>query len=143
MAPLLALAVVMLLSPSLVKSSGHTPRHNLQRIIDLAKKINESPSKDIFVEDVSRLAEGSDRCGDKFFCQVEKILEKHVKNHGHPRKRHAETEILKNLNIYINSSNVNCNKTLENVTSSEEIKKVPQLVGFLSGCAQHKILNSA
>lgn len=140
---LLLVAVVgMLLSPSFAKPHP-MPEHNLYHIIDLAKKYNDSLTKKTFVEDVSDLTDGSNRCGTKFFCKVHEILENHAKKYGHPHKKNAEMELVMNLSVYINSTNMNCNETLKQVTPSDQTKPLPVLVGFLEKCCKHKNLNAA
>lgn len=140
---MLLLVVGMLLSPSFARPPHHKTEHNLNHIIDLAKHYKKSLTKEIFVEDVSDLTEGSDRCGNKFFCKVHEILENHANKPRHPHKNDTETALLKNLSIYINSTNVDCTKTLAQVTPSEQTKPLPVLVGLLSDCCKHKNLNAA
>uniref|UniRef100_A0A3Q3GJA0 Interleukin n=1 Tax=Labrus bergylta TaxID=56723 RepID=A0A3Q3GJA0_9LABR len=90
----------------------------------------------LFVEDVSLLAEGKEPCGNKFFCKVHQILEKH-------EKIKKDIHFVHVLETYINETlNVNCMETLKNVTTSVENKSMSVLLENLLKCCQYRNLNA-
>lgn len=132
---LLISAVVLLSSPS-IAAPHHKPEDNLNHLLDLADKYNTTLTQEYFVEDVSQLAEGRNMCEDKFFCKVYEILHK-----GQQRKE--EKEIVRNLERITKGKNLNCTQLLQNVTPSPCSKPIPELLGHLKHCIQHRNLNGA
>ncbi|CAK6957290.1 interleukin 4/13 [Scomber scombrus] len=132
---LLISAVALLVSPAAVQPN-HRPENNLNPIIDLVEKYNESVSKELFVEDVSHLAGGSGKCRDKFFCKVREIL--------HSRKREEEeVKIVRNLDVYIKEQNFKCGEVLNGMNSTGITIPLPKLLDHLAQCSRHRNLLGA
>lgn len=130
-------AVALLVSPAVASPTHHKPEDNLNRIIDLAEKYNETLTKEFFVEDVSHLVEGG--CEDKFFCKVYDILHEHE----HFGKRKEEKELMRNLKIFLNGRNSNCTELLKEVTSTGSSRPIPKLVEHLMTCIRQRNLSGA
>lgn len=138
---LLLLPAVVLLGSLTVANPTHPKLNtNLKNIIDNAERYNESFTKEFFVEDVSHLAEGENRCQDAFFCKVKKILADH-KNLT-VRNDVAIVRLVKNLEEYIKGKNKNCPELLKGVTSTGVSKPIPDLVGYLIKCIKSRNLNN-
>ncbi|KAL7389942.1 hypothetical protein ABVT39_012285 [Epinephelus coioides] len=137
---LLLVSAVALLIKLAAASPLHTTeseviRETPNRMYDLAKKCSASLSREFFAEDVSHLAEGSNKCGDKFFCKVHHILH----NYGQDfcNGRHTE-EIVRTLKVYNNDRNVTCEKTPGRMTNRVGLSK---LFEHLMYCVQHRNTN--
>uniref|UniRef100_A0A3P8PEZ5 Uncharacterized protein n=1 Tax=Astatotilapia calliptera TaxID=8154 RepID=A0A3P8PEZ5_ASTCA len=119
-------AVAMLINPY---AANPVSNDNLNRIIDLTEKYNRDLNERFFVEDVSDLADNG--CGNNFFCKVHDILQKHPKND-------EEKDILRNLEIFIKKSHINCKEVLKKVGPSEKEQPLPDLLGNLTKCIQRR-----
>ncbi|XP_042078202.1 uncharacterized protein LOC121811761 isoform X2 [Haplochromis burtoni] len=115
-------AVAMLINPY---AANPVSNDNLNHIIDLTKKYNRDLNERFFVEDVSDLADNG--CGNNFFCKVNDILQKHAKNDN-------EKEIVRNLEIFIKKSDINCKEVLKKVRPSDKEQLLPDLLGNLTKC---------
>ncbi|KAM7374589.1 hypothetical protein PAMP_007236 [Pampus punctatissimus] len=129
----LLFAVALLVDPTVGKSTHSTSEHNLNFIIDLVNNYNKSITKqEPEVEDVSHLAEGSSKCGDKFFCKVHDIL--------HKRQHKDEKAIMRNLDVYNRAQNFQCSEVLKKVNSTGITVQIPDLLKHLTICSQHRNL---
>lgn len=131
MRTLLLVSAAVLLA-GLVRGGTVRLNENLNSIIELAQKFNKTFNQAYFVEDVGTLAEGSNRCGDKFFCKVHDILHKHE----HFAKGKEEKDLVRNLDVYIRDRHTNCTALLMNVTPSNDTKPIPDLVEHLTSCSR-------
>lgn len=130
--------VVLLIGLTDANSTRRHSNENLNNIIDNAEKYNESFSREYFVEDVSHLAEGENKCKNVFFCKVHKILA----DHKNLTARHEEDVILGNLEVYIKQHIKNCPQLLKSVTPTGISKPIPDLVGYLEKCIRSKNFNN-
>uniref|UniRef100_A0A3B5AQQ8 Uncharacterized protein n=1 Tax=Stegastes partitus TaxID=144197 RepID=A0A3B5AQQ8_9TELE len=130
----LLVSVAALLDGSPVTAPAHDL--NLNHIIDLAVKYNQSLAKDYFVEDVQPLQEAG--CKDAFFCKVHDILHSHDK---FGKSNEAEKKLVKNLERYIKDKKMNCEVILKTVEKSNVTRPIPDLLGRLTACIQRKNLN--
>ncbi|XP_078028678.1 uncharacterized protein LOC144464711 [Epinephelus lanceolatus] len=129
----------------LVNLAAASPPHrkledNLNSIIDLAEKYNETLVKEFFVEDVSHLVEAG--CQDNFFCKVYDVLHKH-EHFGKRKEGKEEKELVRNLKIFLDGSNSNCTELLKEVTSKGESRPIPALVENLTACIRQRNLTRA
>ncbi|KAL7389436.1 hypothetical protein ABVT39_003856 [Epinephelus coioides] len=134
---LLVSAVALLVNLAAANPTHRKLEDNLNSIIDLAEKYNETLVKEFFVEDVSHLVEVG--CQDKFFCKVHDVLHKHE----HFGKRKEEWELVRNLKIFLDGSNSNCTELLKEVTSKGESRPIPALVDNLTACIRQRNLTRA
>ncbi|XP_040908011.1 uncharacterized protein LOC121191025 [Toxotes jaculatrix] len=126
---LLLVSTVALLGNQAVASPA--PHNvNLNHIIDLAEKYNESLSKEFCVEDVRDLYESG--CDDTFFCKVHDILHKHEATVKHNQKE----VIVRNLKNYLNGRNANCAELLKEVTPRGVESLLFKLLEYLKQCIQ-------
>ncbi|KAM8741651.1 interleukin-13 [Acanthopagrus schlegelii] len=139
MRTLLLVSAAVLLA-GLVHGGTIRLNENLKSIFDLAEKFNETFNQAYFVEDVGILAQGSNRCEDKFFCKVHDILHKH-EHFAKGKEAKEEKDLVRNLDVYIRDRHANCTELLMNVTPSNDTKPIPVLVGHLTSCIRHKNLH--
>ncbi|KAM9348374.1 uncharacterized protein ABDE67_010416 [Symphorus nematophorus] len=135
---LLVAAVILLVSPAVVSPAAvtHNPPSNLEHIIDLARKYNSS--EEIFVKDVTHLAEGSHMCQETFFCKVHHILR------NHQGQNELVKGIARNLKMYISRMyKKNCTEILHNMTPSNDQIPIPTLLEKLIKCSQHMNLHGS
>uniref|UniRef100_A0A3B5ADB3 Uncharacterized protein n=1 Tax=Stegastes partitus TaxID=144197 RepID=A0A3B5ADB3_9TELE len=114
----LLVSVAALLDGSPVTAPAHDL--NLNHIIDLAVKYNQSLAK------------------DAFFCKVHDILHSHDK---FGKSNEAEKKLVKNLERYIKDKKMNCEVILKTVEKSNVTRPIPDLLGRLTACIQRKNLN--
>uniref|UniRef100_A0A3Q2UVY1 Interleukin-4 n=1 Tax=Haplochromis burtoni TaxID=8153 RepID=A0A3Q2UVY1_HAPBU len=127
---MLVSAVAMLISPCAANPVRNlTLSDSLNSIIDLVEQYSENLTKSFYVEDVTHLVESG--CGNNFFCKVHDILQKHPKND-------EEKDILRNLEIFIKKSHINCKEVLKKVRPSEKEQLLPDLLGNLTKCIQRR-----
>uniref|UniRef100_A0AAZ1Y5Q2 Interleukin 4/13A n=1 Tax=Oreochromis aureus TaxID=47969 RepID=A0AAZ1Y5Q2_OREAU len=123
-------AVAMLISPCAANPVRNlTLSDSLNSIIDIVEEYNENLTKSFYVEDVTHLVESG--CGNNFFCKVHDILQKHPKNGN-------EEDIVRNLEIFIKKSDMNCKEVLKKVQPSEKEQPLPDLLGNLTKCIQRR-----
>ncbi|XP_025766867.1 uncharacterized protein LOC106098362 [Oreochromis niloticus] len=123
-------AVAMLISPCAANPVRNlTLSDSLNSIIDIVEEYNENLTKSFYVEDVTYLVESG--CGNNFFCKVHDILQKHPKNGN-------EKDIVRNLEIFIKKSDMNCKEVLKKVQPSEKEQPLPDLLGNLTKCIQRR-----
>lgn len=134
---MLVSAVALLVNLAVANPTPHKPEDNLNHIIDLAEKYNETLAREFFVEDVSHLVEAG--CRDKFFCKVYDILHKHE----HFGKRKEENELVRNLKVFLDGGNSNCTELLKEETSRGESRPIPSLVENLTTCIRQRNLAGA
>ncbi|XP_076607455.1 uncharacterized protein LOC143333293 [Chaetodon auriga] len=135
---LLVPAVVLLVSLAAASPTHHRMDDNLKRTFDLAHKYNESLTEEFFVEDVSHLAVGRNKCEDKFFCKVYDILHKHE----HFGKKNEEEQLVRNMKIFIDGRNPSCTELLKDLTPTRVKKPIPDLMRYLIQCIQSRNFNS-
>ncbi|KAM9348314.1 uncharacterized protein ABDE67_010366 [Symphorus nematophorus] len=132
---LLFSAVTLLVGPAVV-SSRHIHHDavylKLSKIYDLAENCKPSQAEDEFVEDVTQLAEGSNHCGDKFFCKVQDILQD---KHFCDKKAEKIERLLKTYNT---ERNVTCERVLQGMTSPDVTIPVSSLLEKVKHCVQHR-----
>uniref|UniRef100_A0A671UXJ4 Uncharacterized protein n=1 Tax=Sparus aurata TaxID=8175 RepID=A0A671UXJ4_SPAAU len=134
---LLVSAAVLLAGVVAASTLPPSLNKNLKSIIDLAEEFNRTFSQAYFVEDVGHLAQGRNRCGDKFFCKVHDILHKH-EHFAKGKEQKEEKDIVRNLDVYIRDRNANCAALLRNVTSTNVTKPIPELVKHLTDCIRSR-----
>ncbi|XP_051257672.1 uncharacterized protein LOC127364299 [Dicentrarchus labrax] len=126
-----ALVLLSAVSPTIASPSPHHHK-NLNIVFDMAQKYNESLSRMYFVEDVSSLADGANKCQDKFFCKVYMIL----REHEELINRSEERGLVKNLKKFVDGINANCTELLKDVVPSDVTKPIPSLLEHLTRCIQ-------
>uniref|UniRef100_A0AAQ6IEC8 Interleukin 4/13A n=1 Tax=Anabas testudineus TaxID=64144 RepID=A0AAQ6IEC8_ANATE len=124
---LLVSALSLLVIPAIASPTHSKPDANLNIIIHLAEKYNESLTKEFFVDDVRPLVEAG--CEDKFFCKVYEIL--------HERPEHAG-KLVNNLRVFIEQKNINCTESLKDVTPTGVSIQLPELMRHLITCSQRR-----
>ncbi|TMS14309.1 uncharacterized protein LOC113744351 [Larimichthys crocea] len=140
---LLVSTLVLLVNPALTNPLHQQKSpNNLNHIFDLAENYNKSLAQAFFVEDVSHLAEGKNKCDDKFFCKVHDILNKFGKKHNIIDKK-KEEGLVRNLEAYVDGRNINCTELLKDMVPSREERPIPVLIGHLMRCIQNRNLNGA
>ncbi|CAI5643076.1 unnamed protein product [Oreochromis niloticus] len=123
-------AVAMLISPCAANPVRNlTLSDSLNSIIDIVEEYNENLTKSFYVEDVTHLVESG--CGNNFFCKVHDILQKHPKNGN-------EEDIVRNLEIFIKKSDMNCKEVLKKVGPSEKEQPLPDLLENLTKCIRRR-----
>ncbi|KAA8586739.1 hypothetical protein FQN60_000575 [Etheostoma spectabile] len=129
---LMVAAVALLVGPAVASPTPHL-NENGKLIIDLANEYNATLSKEYFVEEVVK-----GECGALFFCKVHNILH----HHQHYGKLKKEKELVRNLNMYIDSIPKigNCTELLKEVTSTGNQKPIPQLLENLTACIKERNL---
>uniref|UniRef100_A0A3Q3WKL9 Uncharacterized protein n=1 Tax=Mola mola TaxID=94237 RepID=A0A3Q3WKL9_MOLML len=131
---LLVSTAVLLVIAAVAIPAPRDAEPGLNIIFDMVKKYNQSIAKEFFVEDVSHLAEGINKCQDKFFCKVLEILRKHLD----PKK--DEGALVKALRENY-KKNVTCPEVLKNVTPTGISRPLPDLMNTLIKCIQFRNLN--
>ncbi|CAI5643074.1 unnamed protein product [Oreochromis niloticus] len=119
-------AVAMLINPY---AANPVSNDNLNRIVELVEEYKKDLNERFYVEDVTHLVESG--CGDNFFCKVHDILQKHPKNGN-------EEDIVRNLEIFIKKSDMNCKEVLKKVRPSEIEQPLPDLLENLTRCIRYR-----
>uniref|UniRef100_A0A671UWI6 Interleukin 4/13A n=1 Tax=Sparus aurata TaxID=8175 RepID=A0A671UWI6_SPAAU len=126
---LLVSAVALLVSAAHIQASEGN-RIKLNAIYDQADKCKKSLTEDIFVESVSNLTQGRDRCGDKFFCKVQQILLN--KQEDFCGNKMVLVRTMREFN-----RNVQCENKLQGVTSNVEVQ-LSKLLTHVITCIRHR-----
>lgn len=114
----------------LIGPCAPSPVHNLnlKHILDLTKEYSKALHEHYFVEDVTDLANNG--CGNKFFCKVHDILSKH--------HRSEDEKIVRNLDVFLNETQVNCKEELKNVKASTNERPILVLLTKLDDCIHRR-----
>nr|AXL14381.1 Interleukin 4/13 a [Sparus aurata] len=132
---LLVSAVALLVSLAHIQASeGNWIK--LNAIYDQADKCKKSLTEDIFVESVSNLTQGRDRCGDKFFCKVQQILLN--KQEDFCGNKMVLVRTVKEFNRNVRAG-VQCENKLQGVTSNVEVQ-LSRLLTHVITCIRHRNL---
>lgn len=133
---LLVSSVGLLVNPAIVSPlyiDRSDIQQNLNRLYDLAEKCSGSLTKhNSFVEDVSHLDEG--RCEDQFFCKVQVIL----LNQEDLCKREDKEVLLRTLQMYNKGRNVNCEETLQGISSPGYQISLCRFLDHFKRCVQRR-----
>uniref|UniRef100_A0A669D6E4 Interleukin 4/13A n=2 Tax=Oreochromis TaxID=8139 RepID=A0A669D6E4_ORENI len=124
--------VALLISPC---AANPVYNMNLNNIIDLVQEYSKTLNESFYVEDVTHLADSG--CGNNFICKVHEILG----NHATKQQKYKEKEIVRNLEVFINGTNVNCTEVLKTVPKARTEKPIPALLENLKKCIQKRNFN--
>ncbi|XP_051257355.1 uncharacterized protein LOC127364149 [Dicentrarchus labrax] len=129
---LLVSAVALLVNSAAVSARPHNvTQQNL--IFDLVEKCIESRSQ-TFVDDVSHLAKGSRKCEDRFFCKVHDVL----RNTKDVCKEEDRKVLVETLHAYNTGRNVQCENTLQGMTSTGIEIEVSSFLEHVKRCVRHR-----
>uniref|UniRef100_A0A3B4GFQ8 Interleukin-4 n=1 Tax=Pundamilia nyererei TaxID=303518 RepID=A0A3B4GFQ8_9CICH len=119
--------VALLISPC---AANPICNMNLNNIIDLVQEYSKTLNESIYVEDVTHLVESG--------CGVRRLLFMSLKQF---QQKSKEKEIVRNLEVFINGTNVNCTEVLKTVPKARTEKPIPALLENLKICIQKRNFN--
>uniref|UniRef100_A0A3Q4GUG6 Uncharacterized protein n=1 Tax=Neolamprologus brichardi TaxID=32507 RepID=A0A3Q4GUG6_NEOBR len=117
--------VALLISPC---AANPIYNMNLNNIIDLVQEYSKT---------LNEVRPYLIHLTDNFICKVHEILE----NHATKQQKYKEKEIVRNLKVFINGTNLNCTEVLKTVPKARTEKPIPALLENLKICIQKRNFN--